>query len=132
MKTIVSTAHAIEQIRAGFRSEPGFGPGGHVALDIIDRTLVIEGEVASVAVKKRLLRRAAAHPAAVRIALEKDPFVNASQVRVTTRNAIVTLEGIVPKEGECEMAEFDAWYVFGVDRVENRIEVRPIEATGAR
>ncbi len=24
-----------------------------------------------------------------------------------------------------EMAEFDAWYVFGVDKVANRLEVRP-------
>jgi osmotically-inducible protein OsmY len=68
---------------------------------------------------------------AVRIALEKDPFVDASQVRVTTRNSVVTLDGIVPKEAEREIAEFDAWYVFGVDRVENRIEVHPGEPAGA-
>lgn len=67
---------------------------------------------------------------AVRIALEKDPFVNASQVKVSTASSVVTLEGLVPKEAEREMAEFDAWYVFGVDRVENKIEVRPIEPTG--
>lgn len=67
---------------------------------------------------------------AVRIALEKDPFVDASQVRVTTRNSVVTLDGVVPKEAEREMAEFDAWYVFGVDRVENRIEVHPGIPTG--
>lgn len=247
---MASPTDVIEQIRARFRSEPGFGPRGHLALDLTDRTLLIEGEVASVAVKKRLLRCAAAHPAvdgivdrlrvapaqrmgdkqirdlvcdaliqepalrevavrertddgvatvreppaecrgeiclsvrdgvvaldgivpsrthqrlagvlawwvpgsrdvingvglpaaeadsdeettdAVRIVLEKDPFVNASQVRVTTHDSIVTLEGIVPKEAEREMAELDAWYVFGVDGVENRIEVGPIEATGAR
>lgn len=68
---------------------------------------------------------------AVRIGLEKDPFVDASQVRVTTRNSVVTLDGIVPKEAEREMAEFDAWCIFGVDRVENRIEVHPGEPTGA-
>lgn len=68
---------------------------------------------------------------AVRIALEKDHFVDAGQVRVTTRNSVVTLEGIVPKDAEREMAELDAWYVFGVDRVENHIAVRPGEATGA-
>jgi osmotically-inducible protein OsmY len=247
---MTSKERAIEEIRSGFRSEPGFGPQGHVDLDLTDRTLAIEGEVASVAVKKRLLRRAATHPAvdgivdrlrvapaqrmgdkqirdlvrdaliqepalgevavrerfddqvrtlreppfgcrgevcikvedgvvtldgtvpslmhkrlvgvlawwvpgsrdvingiglpapeeycdeeitdAVRIVLEKDPFVNASQVRVTTHNSIVTLEGIVPKEAEREMAELDAWYVFGVDGIENRIEVGPIEVTGAQ
>jgi osmotically-inducible protein OsmY len=61
---------------------------------------------------------------AVRIALEKDPFVNAEQIRVAARNAAITLSGLVPTESEREMAEFDAWYVFGVDRVLNRIEVR--------
>ncbi|HYL49753.1 MAG TPA: BON domain-containing protein [Stellaceae bacterium] len=62
---------------------------------------------------------------AVRIALEKDPFVNASQIRVGTRNAVVTLAGLVPTPSEHDMAEFDAWYVFGVDQVVNRIGVRP-------
>lgn len=61
---------------------------------------------------------------AVRIALEKDPFVNADQIRVSTRNAVVTLRGVVPTQSEREMAEYDAWYVFGVDRVVNATEVR--------
>ncbi len=60
---------------------------------------------------------------AVRFALEKDPFVNADQIRVSTRGSIVTLQGLVPTPSEREMAEFDAWYVFGVDRVVNAIEV---------
>ncbi len=67
---------------------------------------------------------------AVRIALEKDPFVDAGQVRVTTRDAMVTLEGVVPKEAEREMAECDAWYVFGVDKVKNKIAVHPAPPTG--
>jgi osmotically-inducible protein OsmY len=61
---------------------------------------------------------------AVRLVLEKDPFVDASQIRVGVRNARVRLTGAVPTEAEREMAEFDAWYVFGVDLVDNRIEVR--------
>jgi osmotically-inducible protein OsmY len=69
---------------------------------------------------------------AVRMALEKDPFVNAAQVRVTTRDHVVTLEGLLPTDSEREMAEFDAWYVFGVDRVENRVEVRPVAPSGAQ
>jgi len=62
---------------------------------------------------------------AVRIALEKDMFVNASQIRIGVKNAVVTLAGLVPNEAEREMAEFDAWYVFAVDKVVNRIEVHP-------
>jgi osmotically-inducible protein OsmY len=60
---------------------------------------------------------------AVRLVLEKDPFVNPDQIRVTTRNAAVTLDGLVPTKSEREMAEHDAWYVFGVENVVNRIAV---------
>jgi osmotically-inducible protein OsmY len=69
---------------------------------------------------------------AVRMALEKDPFVDASQIGVTTKDCVVTLDGVVPKDAEREMAEFDAWYVFGVDKVENHIAVYPAESTGNR
>ena len=60
---------------------------------------------------------------AVRLVLEKDPFVNPDQIRVTTRNAIVMLKGFVPTESERDMAEHDAWYVFGVEDVVNRSTV---------
>ncbi len=60
---------------------------------------------------------------AVRLVLEKDPFVNASQVRVSCRNYVVTLDGVVPREKERDMAEADAWYVFRVNKVVNRLEV---------
>ena len=60
---------------------------------------------------------------AVRLVLEKDPFVNPDQVRVTTSNAAVTLDGLVPTEAERDMAEHDTWYVFGVENVVNRIAV---------
>jgi osmotically-inducible protein OsmY len=60
---------------------------------------------------------------AVRLALEKDPLVNPDQIRVTTRNAFVTLEGLVPTASERDIAEHDAWYVFGVENVVNRIAV---------
>lgn len=60
---------------------------------------------------------------AVRLVLEKDPFVDASRIRVSARNYIVTLEGMVRNEKVREMAEFDAWYVFGVDRVVNQLIV---------
>lgn len=62
---------------------------------------------------------------AVRLVLEKDPFVDAGQIRVGVRRAVVLLQGVVPKPAERNMAEHDAWYVFGVDRVVNEIQVRP-------
>lgn len=61
---------------------------------------------------------------AIRLVLEKDPFVDATQIRVSTEEAVVTLMGLVPTESEREMAGYDAWFVFGVDKVDNRIKVR--------
>ena len=62
---------------------------------------------------------------AVKLALEKDPFVDADQIRVGVRGAVVRLTGLVKSPGMKETAEADAWYVFGVDDVINEIEVRP-------
>ncbi len=60
---------------------------------------------------------------AVRLALEKDPYVDAGQLRVGVRDRTVTLAGLLASEAQRDMAECDAWYVFGVDKVVNRIEV---------
>jgi len=62
---------------------------------------------------------------AVRIALDKDPFVDASQVRVGVRDAVVRLTGAVHSPEARDAAEWDAWYVFGVDDVINEIVVSP-------
>lgn len=61
---------------------------------------------------------------AVRQVLEKDPFVDAESIVVTTRRGVVYLEGTVPRETVRKLAEDDAWYVFGIDRVVNRLDVR--------
>ncbi len=58
---------------------------------------------------------------AVRLVLEKDPFVNAPQIRVSCSNYSVTLDGIVKDKLQKQMAEADAWYVFRVDTVSNRL-----------
>ena len=60
---------------------------------------------------------------AVHFVLEKDRFVNADHIRVNTKNAAVTLEGVVATEEEKKMAESDAWYVLGVDRIINALKV---------
>jgi len=59
---------------------------------------------------------------AVKLVLEKDPLVNASRVRIRSRNSEVTLEGLVTNDSEKEMVEMDTWYVIGVDRVNNQLE----------
>jgi osmotically-inducible protein OsmY len=62
---------------------------------------------------------------AVRIALEKDRLLDASQIKVGVRGRVVRLTGFVRFETMRDAAEADAWYVFGVDDVVNDIEVGP-------
>lgn len=61
---------------------------------------------------------------AVCLVLEKDPVVNAAQIHVSTRNSVVTLEGLVTNATEKQMAEYDAWYAFGVDKVIHLLAIR--------
>lgn len=60
---------------------------------------------------------------AVRIVLEADPELDATQVRPNCENWVVTLEGNVPTEEQKRRAEMDAWYLSGVDRVINHLQV---------
>lgn len=62
---------------------------------------------------------------AVRIVLETDRLVTEVNIRVRTTHAVVSLEGEVPSDAQKDMAEFDAWYVFGVDKVVNKLAVPP-------
>lgn len=61
---------------------------------------------------------------AVRLALEMDPMLKAETIAVQCRDAVVTLEGNVRTEAGRRQAELDAWYVFGIERVENRLRLR--------
>ncbi len=60
---------------------------------------------------------------AVRLVLEKDPFIDASRIRVGARHSTVSLAGHVANATERDMAEDDAWYTFGVDDVINHLHV---------
>jgi len=60
---------------------------------------------------------------AVRLVLEKDPFLDAAQIRISAAQRAVTLEGAVPSEAQREMAELDTWYIHGVELVDNRITI---------
>jgi osmotically-inducible protein OsmY len=61
---------------------------------------------------------------AVRLVLEKDPFVNADQIRVSAKQSVITLEGLVINDMQRRMAVNDAWYVFGVDKVINMLQMQ--------
>jgi osmotically-inducible protein OsmY len=60
---------------------------------------------------------------ALRLVLEADPEIDAAQVRPMCRQWIVTLDGNVPTEEQKRRAEMDAWYLSGVDKVVNNLQV---------
>jgi osmotically-inducible protein OsmY len=61
---------------------------------------------------------------ALYLVLKLDPLVRHPEyIRASCANYVVTLEGSVPTENERRRAELDAWALFGVDRVENRLEL---------
>jgi osmotically-inducible protein OsmY len=62
---------------------------------------------------------------AVRVVLERNASLDASQIKVGVRGAMVRLTGLVHTDVARAAAEVDAWAVFGVDDVINEIEVRP-------
>jgi osmotically-inducible protein OsmY len=59
----------------------------------------------------------------LRLVLEKDPMVNASQIRIRSKGAVVTLDGAVATENSKTAAEADGWYVFGVNGVINNLSI---------
>ncbi|MBI3778501.1 MAG: BON domain-containing protein [Gammaproteobacteria bacterium] len=61
---------------------------------------------------------------ALRLVLEKDPLIHADQIGIRVRNRIVTLTGLVGNKEEKKMAELDAWYLLGVNKVVNGIDIR--------
>jgi osmotically-inducible protein OsmY len=60
---------------------------------------------------------------AVQLVLDRDPAIHAAGIRVAARDAHVALDGTVPAASEVTAAEHDAWFVFGVRNVVNRLAV---------
>jgi osmotically-inducible protein OsmY len=60
---------------------------------------------------------------ALQIVLEADPMVDPSQIQPRCKSWVVTLQGSVPTEEQTRRAEMDAWYLSGVDRVINELQV---------
>ena len=58
---------------------------------------------------------------AVRLLLEKDPWIDAGHIGVDTINGVVELSGVLPGDEQKKMAEDDAWYIAGVRDVDNHI-----------
>lgn len=60
---------------------------------------------------------------ALRLVLEKDRLVDETQIKASCSNSVITLRGLVRSDAEKELAEFDAWALFGVDKVINEVEI---------
>ena len=58
---------------------------------------------------------------AVQLVLAREPFVDASTIRVRCRNGIVILEGVVRRREVLSIAVADAWCVQGVEEVVDRL-----------
>jgi osmotically-inducible protein OsmY len=122
-------------------------PFGVIAVIVDDGVLTLDGQVPSLSHKRlagvltwwvpgsrEVVNGLAVEPSqedndeeitdAIHLVLEKDPFVKADHIGVHTKERVVTLDGVVPNDSIKEMAEFDAWYVFGVDRVINQLAVQ--------
>ena len=122
-------------------------PAGTIVVEVCDGVVTLNGEVPSLSHKRLagvlawwvpgcrdVVNGLAEMPAqqdnddeitdAVRLALEKDPFVNATKMQVSSMNGVVTLDGLVPNQTMQQMAEHDAWFVFGVRDVVNKIQVK--------
>ncbi len=122
-------------------------PTGNISYEVADGVVTLNGRVSDLAVKRYLGVLAWWVPGtrdvingivaasdeadgpdriadALRAVLEKDPFVDASQVKVGVRGRVVRLTGFLRSEAERQMAENDAWYIFGVDDVINEITVQ--------
>ncbi|MGQ0650806.1 MAG: BON domain-containing protein [Betaproteobacteria bacterium] len=59
----------------------------------------------------------------LRLVLEADPLVDASQITPLCEHWVATLEGSVPTDEQRRRAELDAWYLSGVHRVNNNLQV---------
>jgi len=60
----------------------------------------------------------------MRLVLEADPELDADMIRADCNDKVVTLEGSVPTELQKHRAELDAWSLFAVRGVVNRLEVQ--------
>jgi len=60
---------------------------------------------------------------ALQLVFEMDPMLRGEAILARAANYVVTLEGQVHTEAQRRRAELDAWALFAVDKVVNRIEV---------
>lgn len=62
---------------------------------------------------------------AIRLVLERDPWIDPGQVHVSIHDRMVVLQGLLPSTEQAHMVEHDVWCVRGVHGVDNQIQVAP-------
>lgn len=124
----------------------GHEPCGRIAVEVSDGVVTLSGEVISLSHKRLagvlawwaqgcrdVVNELAVVPGeedndaeivdALHLVLEADPYVHADRIGIGSRDHVVTLEGVVSSNGEKSRAEMDAWYLYAVDGVVNRLQV---------
>lgn len=119
---------------------------GHITVEVTDGTVVLTGEVTSLSHKRLCGVLAWWTPGccdvinllevtpleydnddeiadALGLVFEIDPLIHSDQLRISVRDSIVTLHGLLGSHEERRMAESDAWYIYGVTDVNNHIAV---------
>jgi len=61
---------------------------------------------------------------ALRMVIEKDPMLDATQIHIDVQDRKVKLEGMVVNEEHRRAAELDAWAVLGVHGVDNCLQLK--------
>jgi osmotically-inducible protein OsmY len=61
----------------------------------------------------------------LRLVLEADPELDAAQINANCSDKVIVLEGSVPTEQQKRRAELDAWSLFAIKGVVNRLRVFP-------
>lgn len=60
---------------------------------------------------------------AMRLVLDADPELDADQIRANCNGKVIVLDGAVPNEQQKRRAELDAWSLFAIKGVVNRLQV---------
>jgi osmotically-inducible protein OsmY len=121
-------------------------PAGDIGLSVTDGVILLEGHVISQSHlrfagalawwtpgRRDVINALEVRPAyedrddevieAMRLVLEADPELDSDLIRARCRAKVVTLEGSVPNEHQKHRAELDAWSLFAIRGVVNRLEV---------